>query len=1234
MGKKKESKSIETVRRTITSTLGFSAEDLGRLELAAQEGDMQGQYNLGVNYMRRGGDRPITKEIVETAILWFNKSAEQHYPPALHALGIIYLGVNKEYQKVGIEKDVDKALRYFVDAANQGHIDAQYRAGLIYKEALNKKEAIQYLIQAAHMNHREAQYQVGLIYEEDFETQREALEWFTKAAEQEPPHKDAQYRIAMMYLEGRGVPHNLATAVSWFNKAASLVAAVGRAHSGAQYRLGLLHMKGEGVTHNSRRGLELLHCAATQGLTEAQGYLGIIYEEGRGVAKEEIKALEWLTKAAEGNHSEAQFYLGRKYEEGRGVAKDEIKALEWLTKAAEGNHPEAQFRLGVKYEEGRGVAKDEIKALEWLNKAVKLNHTEAKAYLFSLIEKRLPLNYIHPGIKQLIGVTQNVLGKDYDVAKMFRTLLQEGIPELEDKVFYYYTYEIYPLKDELPATKQPGIVYLYIESDKLHYQMLKHCSSSSSDGEVYSGILEVPVGFNLGRLKDVSFVDAPLTRQNIRQIYFRINDKKTKCNYEVITDGGEFDLDSIEISPEVDEKAIKKKLLDELVKRKFCFSTEDNLSSLKKVLDMQFIQNGLFEPSYEICTTMERQYEEIRTYENNFKTFLDRLIENLTHSEFNNILEGWELFETLKNSILTTANRLKLNQDKICENIAVKFQDSSQMIDTFKVSYQTTINLEDFYYMACLMKQLNELFDKLPQGQKELINVFLQNHPELLLNNYSTILTFPVMFSAQFLTRRKMLFETLSKCFMKRHSKFYELEEIFVKLSGMASTSNMAYGSSNPQVMSTIQTNLDQENNLFKNICFDLVKPIWNLLIMATQQTETPIIYASLLGSQKPIILRSLLNLQEQVKRILQSENRSIFCPAAKDMLRIIATGILPRDEVEQILLDIIKEMSPTEAERIMEAKAEEKLQVMLEEILQGEAKGTLSDKAKKTLEAIIERILQAEMDIIATLTDKIKNTCDLSDIVRYLLDIVPLLGDLALTLNNPKVSPNTSKSRPNNLSDPSLKPKKGDSRLRILRGRKSDHDGVTIGLNRDLLDGNGHSVCESGANLTLEHCTSDPLSPRRRPRGDTNKRFAFMQSPRMGNCPEGLEHSPNKNNSRASLNTNESSRPDSFFDLSLKRNNNTSGSISPMMLSSLNGQLSPRAASNREDQLNTSSKKDNILDRAHSPSQLPCLPEQLLSPRRSKVSSKRNRLTFLSKSGRASDKEKPNDFLPLSFGK
>ncbi len=1323
---KKSTTSIETeiVKVTNNSTVALKQiVGAGRVE----------QYNMAVTYINR---RPLTKEIIGSAIEWFTLSAEQCYPPALHALGIIYVGT---YQKVGIKKDVDKALEYFIQAVHSFEdeqyratsseaqylekvIDAQYRAGVIYKEqnkkeeaikylkfavekehtdALyqlgliyaedpnKKEEAIRYLTLAANQKYKDAPYQLGLIYAEDPETHDLALDYFTKAADQETPNKDAQYRIAMIYLKGRIDLRNSATAISWLNKA--ILVTVGRPHSGALYQLGLLFINGgEGVPLNSsRRGRELLMTAADQGHMEAQYYVARIYDEGRDVEKNDEIAVDYCTKAAEQGHREAQYYLGLRYEEGRGIDKDEAQALVWLTKAAEEN-PDAQFYLGVKYEEGRGVKRDESKALEFFNQAIKGKHAEAKTYLLSLIEKRIPLNSINVGIKQLIKVTQKVLGETYEMSKMFNTLIPEGIPELEDKVFYYYTYEICSSQEAIPIIKQPKKIYLYIENNKPHYQMLKYGSNEPNNEEVYSGILEVPADFNLDRLKEVSFVNIPLLHKNIRQIYFDYNDSKTKCWYSVITDKGVKEVGGIDINPktdtdEIDEDAIKSMLVEELKRNGYCFSKEDNLISLKEELDAQLVEAGLFEPSYEKPALMRNHYEELCSYENNFKIFFDKLIENLMHSELNNLLEGGEAFKILKNNIITTANKLKASQEEICRALTVKFQDSSLMIDTFKEAYRTTVNLEDFYHMSCLMRQLNDFFEKLPKNQREQINVFFQNHPGLILNNCSDLFSFPTMLSAQFLTRRKMIFhETARKCFMKRHAKFYELEDVFVKVSGMASTSNMAYGSNNPAFMSEIQKKLDEENNLFKNICFNLIKSIWNLLLMAAQQTEASVIYDSLLTRQKPTILKVLSSLQDQVAKILQTENRVVFCPTVEEILEVVAKGNLPQDEVEQILLEIVKEISPTdEAERTMVVNAEEMLSLRVEEILQAEVKGILSPNAKKMLETLVGKILQAKMDAISVLTSNIKNTCDLNDIVSYLIAIVPLLEDLAVALNNQKINLNTNKSRSSNLSDPSLKmsldntpdkfflssaPKKGDSRFRIFR--RSENGDLTIGGNREFFD---NPLSESGP-ISASDNVSTPSSSRsrsrRRSRADTNIKRLAVYSPRMVNRDDS-EQSPKKS---APIDLQEQGAdclPDSS-----KKDNNHSGSLgtmigssrnvqfsprigrsgqnveSPRIGSARNGQLSPQIGSarngelsgTRESRSNTTSAGDSsVLDQRYSPNEPPCSPEQPpTSSQRHKSSRFSHRLPFLTlgrssrvdENGKSSKAEEKETSISSTLGK
>lgn len=76
------------------------------------------------------------------------------------------------------------AFRYFQEAAEQGHIEAQYRLAKMYQEGLGV-----------------------------FESKKHAAQWFDKAAEQ--GHAEAQYSLALQYMHGKGVQQDFEIALKW-----------------------------------------------------------------------------------------------------------------------------------------------------------------------------------------------------------------------------------------------------------------------------------------------------------------------------------------------------------------------------------------------------------------------------------------------------------------------------------------------------------------------------------------------------------------------------------------------------------------------------------------------------------------------------------------------------------------------------------------------------------------------------------------------------------------------------------------------------------------------------------------------------------------------------------------------------------------------------------------------------------------------------------------------------------
>ena len=101
----------------------------------------------------------------------------------------------------------------------------------------------------------------------------------------------AQYRLGVMYAEGRGVAPNDAEAALWFERAAE------QGESMAQYNLGASYAGGTGVRKDMAAAAKWFRRAADQGVALAQLNLGLLYANGAGVPQDNVEALKWIDLA-------------------------------------------------------------------------------------------------------------------------------------------------------------------------------------------------------------------------------------------------------------------------------------------------------------------------------------------------------------------------------------------------------------------------------------------------------------------------------------------------------------------------------------------------------------------------------------------------------------------------------------------------------------------------------------------------------------------------------------------------------------------------------------------------------------------------------------------------------------------------------------------------------------------------------------------------------------------------
>jgi TPR repeat protein len=134
------------------SFLGQDYQEAARWwRLAAENGKVESQYNLGVLYAKGLG---VQKDYQEAA-RWYRKAAEQSQAQAQYSLANLYaLGL-------GVEADHSEAAQWYRKAADQGLPQAQYNLGVLLENgqgiAAAPSEAIQWYRLAAGWGLAQAQ---------------------------------------------------------------------------------------------------------------------------------------------------------------------------------------------------------------------------------------------------------------------------------------------------------------------------------------------------------------------------------------------------------------------------------------------------------------------------------------------------------------------------------------------------------------------------------------------------------------------------------------------------------------------------------------------------------------------------------------------------------------------------------------------------------------------------------------------------------------------------------------------------------------------------------------------------------------------------------------------------------------------------------------------------------------------------------------------------------------------
>lgn len=170
---------------------------------------------------------------------------------------------------------------------------------------------------------------------------QEAINRWTRAAE--AGQETAQWHLARMFADGKGVPRDDKQAFRWFKQIVEDHAddepgtPQGRIAGRALSELGSYYMSGipdSDVKQDMPLAWRMFYQAASIfGDPEAQYQLGRMYLNGNGAEKNAALAAKWLKNAAEKSHMKAQAALGEMLFNSEGVSARRAEGLMWLSVA-------------------------------------------------------------------------------------------------------------------------------------------------------------------------------------------------------------------------------------------------------------------------------------------------------------------------------------------------------------------------------------------------------------------------------------------------------------------------------------------------------------------------------------------------------------------------------------------------------------------------------------------------------------------------------------------------------------------------------------------------------------------------------------------------------------------------------------------------------------------------------------------------------------------------------------
>ena len=377
-----------------------------------------------------------------------------------------------------VNRDLDRAMKYFLLAAEQNDAVAAYRYSRLASRT-SDVDARFWLIFSALLGCKEAYSEAAERFAAEGD-QVHASYFYALAAEN--GEADAIVTMARRYREGIGTEASEAHARWYLDKLAlppfhalrlayqlRAVEAIEPPRVKLDDEIDFIRALADDAEKYkyATAFLKLNEMLADIGDTSALSVLGMLYAEGVGCEKNLVIAVGHLERAAAQGNPNAYYYLGDLFTTGKSFEVDIERALSNYRLAAENGIPAAYETMGDVYAEGNLIPRDLARAAELYDKAAAAGIASAQKKAGDLKTKRemyfkyaKEAEYINPEQCFRYSAIATAMGYAHAM-RMLGHLYEEGRGTKKDRPRAFYWYKTALESGDKHASFDVGRCYAY-----------------------------------------------------------------------------------------------------------------------------------------------------------------------------------------------------------------------------------------------------------------------------------------------------------------------------------------------------------------------------------------------------------------------------------------------------------------------------------------------------------------------------------------------------------------------------------------------------------------------------------------------------------------------------------------------------------------------------------------------------------------------------------------------------